>query len=60
MFLHIALLFGYMSENKKDTNPPVGVPRQVVNYILLTFSWLCASLYFKRVALPPQVIGCNM
>jgi hypothetical protein len=25
-----------MSENKKDTNPPVGVPRQVV----LTYCWL--------------------
>ena len=40
-------------EIKRHQLIPVSVSRRLVNYILLTFSCSCASLYFKRVALPP-------
>ncbi|MDD2494685.1 MAG: hypothetical protein PHE29_05785, partial [Tissierellia bacterium] len=49
-----------IKKHKRHQPIAVSVFHQVVNYILLTFSWFCASLYFKRVALPPQVIGCNL
>ncbi len=43
---------------KLKRHQPVAVSAflQLVNYILLTSSCSCASLYFKRVALPPRIL----